>query len=412
MNMLYLCKNIYEMIPKQIIEQAIEYQDEKLLKLDNSVIRSNVDIDTMFGHALILSGIRRCGKSTLMQQVRRTITEESISLNFEDPRLSGFDLNDFNRLDELIVSKNVKMLFFDEIQNIEQWENYVRFKLDEGFKVFITGSNASMLSKELGTKLTGRHLLKELFPFSYHEFLQYSKREDNSDSVSIYLKNGGFPEYIQSGNDEMLMRLFNDIIIRDISVRFGLKNHLLLQQVAVYLVSNVGKLITGNGLKKVFGIKSTTTILEYLAFLEDCYLFQYVPKFSYSLKVQQINAKKCYAIDNGMIDIISLSFSDDIGRKFENLVYLELRRKYDQVFYFSEKKECDFVVYKYNKLADLVQVCHQITSENLTREIDGAIEAMDFFGVTTAKIITSNQEDTFEKEGKIITAIPYQKWVM
>lgn len=412
MNMLYLCKNIYEMIPKQIIEQAIEYQDEKLLKLDNSVIRSNVDIDTMFGHALILSGIRRCGKSTLMQQVRRTITEESISLNFEDPRLSGFDLNDFNRLDELIVSKNVKMLFFDEIQNIEQWENYVRFKLDEGFKVFITGSNASMLSKELGTKLTGRHLLKELFPFSYHEFLQYSKREDNSDAVSIYLKNGGFPEYIQSGNDEMLMRLFNDIIIRDISVRYGLKNHLLLQQVAVYLVSNVGKLITGNGLKKVFGIKSTTTILEYLAFLEDCYLFQYVPKFSYSLKVQQINAKKCYAIDNGMIDIISLSFSDDIGRKFENLVYLELRRKYDQVFYFSEKKECDFVVYKYNKLADLVQVCYQITSENLTREIDGAIEAMDFFGVTTAKIITFNQEDTYEKEGKTITAIPYRNWVM
>jgi hypothetical protein len=410
--MLYLCIKIQEMIPKQIIEQAIEYQDEKLLKLDNSVIRSNVDIDTMFGHALILSGIRRCGKSTLMQQVRRTVKEQSISLNFEDPRLSGFDLNDFNRLDELIESKNVKMLFLDEIQNVEKWENYVRFKLDEGLKIFITGSNASMLSKELGTKLTGRHLLNELFPFSYHEFLQYSKMEDNTDSLSIYIKNGGFPEYIQSGNDEMLMRLFNDIIIRDIAVRFGLKSHLLLQQLAVYLVSNVGKLITGNGLKKVFGIKSTTTILEYLAFLEDCYLFQYVPKFSYSLKVQQVNAKKCYAIDNGMIDVISLSFNDDLGRKFENLVYLELRRRYDQIFYFSEKKECDFVVYKYNKLADLVQVCYQITSENLTREIDGAIEAMDFFGVTTAKIITFNQEDTFEKDGKTITAITYQKWVM
>jgi hypothetical protein len=113
-----------------------------------------------------------------------------------------------------------------------------------------------------------------------------------------------------------------------------------------------------------------------------------------------------------MVDVISLSFNDDLGRKFENLVYLELRRKYDQIFYFSEKKECDFVVYKYNKLADLVQVCYQITSENLTREIDGAIEAMDFFGVTTAKIITFNQEDSFEKDGKTITAIPYSKWVL
>lgn len=400
------------MIPKQIIEQAIEYQDERLLKLDNSVIRTNVDIDTIYSHALILSGIRRCGKSTLMQQVRRKMSEQSISLNFEDPRLSGFDLNDFNRLDELIVSRNVKTLFFDEIQNVEKWENYVRFKLDDGFKVFITGSNASMLSKELGTKLTGRHILKELFPFSYSEFLQYAKKEDNADSLTVYLKNGGFPEYIQSGNDEMLMRLFNDIIIRDIAVRYGLKNHLLLQQVAVYLVSNSGKLVTGNALKKVFGIKSTTTILEYLAFLEDCYLFQFVPKFSYSLKVQQVNAKKCYAIDNGMIDVISLSFTEDIGRKFENLVYLELRRKFDQIYYFSEKKECDFVVYKYNKLADLVQVCYQITPDNLNREIDGAMEAMNFFGVSTAKIITFSQEDRFEKDGKVIMAIPYNKWVV
>ena len=400
------------MIPKQIIEQAIEYQDERLLKLDNSVIRTNVDIDTIYSHALILSGIRRCGKSTLMQQVRRKMSEQSISLNFEDPRLSGFDLNDFNRLDELIVSRNVKTLFFDEIQNVEKWENYVRFKLDDGFKVFFTGSNASMLSKELGTKLTGRHILKELFPFSYSEFLQYAKKEDNADSLTVYLKNGGFPEYIQSGNDEMLMRLFNDIIIRDIAVRYGLKNHLLLQQVAVYLVSNSGKLVTGNALKKVFGIKSTTTILEYLAFLEDCYLFQFVPKFSYSLKVQQVNAKKCYAIDNGMIDVISLSFTEDIGRKFENLVYLELRRKFDQIYYFSEKKECDFVVYKYNKLADLVQVCYQITPDNLNREIDGAMEAMNFFGVSTAKIITFSQEDRFEKDGKVVMAIPYNKWVV
>lgn len=400
------------MIPKQIIEQTIEYQDERLLKPDNSVIRSNVDLDTMYSHALILSGIRRCGKSTLMQQVRRKMSEPSISLNFEDPRLSGFDLNDFNRLDELIVTRNVKTLFFDEIQNVEKWENYIRFKLDEGLKVFITGSNASMLSKELGTKLTGRHILKELFPFSYREFLQYAKREDNADSLTVYLKNGGFPEYIQSGNDEMLMRLFNDIIIRDIAVRYGLKNHLLLQQVAVYLVSNVGKMITGNTLKKIFGIKSTTTILEYLAFLEDCYLFQFVPKFSYSLKVQQVNAKKCYAIDNGLIDVISGSFTEDIGRKFENLVYLELRRKFDQINYFSEKKECDFVVYKYNKLADLVQVCHQITPDNLNREIDGAMEAMNFFQVNTAKIITFNQEDRFEKDGKVITAIPYNKWVV
>lgn len=400
------------MIPKQTIEQAIQYQDEKLGKYEFTLNRLKEDFNNIANHALIVSGIRRCGKSTLLQQIRRTTSEVSISLNFEDPRLSGFDLNDFNRLDELIAEKGVTTLFFDEIQNVDKWENYVRFKLDEGFKVFITGSNASMLSKELGTKLTGRHLVMELFPFSYHEYLEFLTLEDTIETMTKYLNGGGFPEYIHSENDEMLMRLFNDVIIRDISVRYGVKNHLLLQQIAVYLATNIGKLTTGNSLKKVFGIKSTTTILEYLNYLEDCYLFQFVPKFSYSLKVQQVNAKKCYVIDNGMIDVVSLSFGEDMGRKLENLVYLELRRKFDQIWYFSEKRECDFVVFKQNKLADLIQVCYQVTPENMTREIDGAIEAMDFFGVTSAKIITFDQEDRFEKDGKVIEVISYRKWVL
>jgi len=120
---------------------------------------------------LIVSGIRRCGKSTLLQQINKTFFDQSIYLNFEDPRLAGFDLSDLNRLHEIAVQKAITAYFFDEIQNIGSWENFVRFRLGEGYKVYITGSNASMLSKELGTKLTGRHITKELFPFSYSKIL-------------------------------------------------------------------------------------------------------------------------------------------------------------------------------------------------------------------------------------------------
>jgi uncharacterized protein len=165
--------------------------------------------------ALIITGIRRCGKSTLLLQLLKEKFNNAFYLHFEDPRLAGFENDDFNRLSNEIVKRKPQVLFFDEIQMLENWELFVRQKLDEGYKVIITGSNATLLSKELGTKLTGRHLSVELFPFSYTEFLGLRKLKDSEKSVTEYLRKGGFPEYLKTENGFILNQLLEDILYRD-----------------------------------------------------------------------------------------------------------------------------------------------------------------------------------------------------
>lgn len=379
--------------------------------MDSGLTRSITDFSDLTSHTLIVSGVRRCGKSTLLQQINKTFNNRSIYLNFEDPRLAGFDLGDFNRLHEIAVKEGIITYFFDEIQNIVNWESFVRFRLDEGYRIFITGSNASMLSKELGTKLTGRHITKELFPFSYTEYLAFTGQKSGMDSSGKYMKSGGFPEYLKTGLPEVLMHAFNDIVVRDIAIRYNLKNTSVLQQLAVWLVSNSGKLVTGNSLRKVFKIGSSSSMMDYLSYFVDAYLFFFIPKFSYSHKVQLVNPRKVYCIDNGLIEINSVSFNEDNGRLLENMVFMNLRRQTPEIYYFSDKKECDFVVFQQGKLQALYQVCWQLDQNNMDREISGLLEAMNFFGLKNANIITHNQSDMFIIDEKTITALPFHDWV-
>jgi len=394
------------------IEQITDSQRERLSQIDTGLKREVPDFSPLTSHALIITGIRRCGKSTLLQQINKTFTEPTLYLNFEDPRLSGFDIDDFNRLQEMVSSKGIHILFFDEIQNVEKWENFVRFRLDEGYKVFITGSNASILSRELGTKLTGRHISKELFPFSFKEYLSFSGEVPDAKSADSYMQKGGFPEMIKTGMPEVLMNAFNDIIIRDIAMRFNVKNTSALQQLAVWLLSNTGKPISGNSLRKLFSIGSSSSIMEYLSYFSDAYLFYFVPKFSYSRKVQLVNPKKIYTVDNGLVVANSVCFSDDFGRLLENMVFMQLRRMNKDIFYYSEKKECDFVVFNRGKLSGLYQVCWQLGQDNLERELAGLTEAMDFFKVKESMVITHDQSDIFKTGGKTIRVLPFYEWAM
>ncbi len=398
------------MLSTLIIEQVIESQKERLTNMRPGLSRNISEHPGLSTHALIVSGIRRCGKSTWLQQVNKTYEGSSIYLNFEDPRLAGFELSDFNRLHEIAIKKGTFAYFFDEIQNIDNWESFVRFRLDEGYRIFITGSNASMLSKELGTKLTGRHITKELFPFSYSEYLAFTNQERGEQSSGNYMITGGFPEYLKTGLPDVLIQAFNDIILRDIAIRYNLKSTLVLQQLAVWLVSNSGKTFTGNSLRKTFQISSSSSIMDYLSYFVDAYLFFFIPKFSYSHKVQLVNPKKVYCIDNGFIKINSVSFNEDNGRLFENMVFLQLRRQTTEIYYFSEKNECDFVVFQQGKIKGLYQVCWQLDQNNMNREISGLIEAMDYFNQPTASIITQNQSDTFVIGEKTITAQPFHEW--
>ncbi len=399
------------MISKLVIEQVVESQKERLMNVDTGLPRKMSGFEKLSSHAFIISGIRRCGKSTVLQQINNTMKTKSIYLNFEDPRLAGFDISDLNRLHEIGKEKIVKTYFFDEIQLVNQWEKFVRFRLDEGYRIFITGSNAAMLSKELGSRLTGRHVSKELFPFSYNEFITFAKQKKGKSSLMKYLYGGGFPEYLKTEQQDILMQLFNDIIMRDIAIRYNIKNATLLQQIAVWLVTNTGKLVSGNSLKKIFGIKSSSTVMEYLSYFTDAYLFFFVSKFSYSHKVQAVNPKKVYCIDNGFINANSVSFSNDSGRMLENLVFLELRRRNYDIFYFNESKECDFVVFEKGKIKSVLQVCFQLDEDNMDREVSALIEAMDYFNLKTAKIITVNQKDSLNLSGRSIVVEPFYEWM-
>jgi uncharacterized protein len=398
------------MLTKSIIEQIIESQSERLKKLDLGLLRHMTGYENLSSHAFIVTGIRRCGKSTLLQQIKRAYISDSIYINFEDPRLSGFDMGDFNRLQEIAETKQITTYFFDEIQLIENWESFVRFRLDENYKIFISGSNSSMLSKELGSKLTGRHISRELFPFSYREFLSFKNIDAGAKSFEEYLFSGGFPEFIKTNQAEVLMQCFNDIIIRDITARYNIKNSIILKQLAVWLVSNIGKPVTGNSLRKMFNIASSSSIMEYLTYFSDSYLFFFISKFSYSNKVQLVNPKKVYCIDNGFIKTNSVSFTEDLGRLLENMVFIHLRHKTPEIYYFNEGKECDFIVFENGKIKEIIQVCYQLDQNNMDREINGIVEAMDFFNFHTGTIITGNQTDNFIINNKTIKVIPFYNW--
>lgn len=396
------------MIQQSVLQKVIEVQKKKMLRLGTGFPREILpNISVFRSHALIVTGIRRCGKSTLLRQILEVDSSKHLFLSFEDPRLFNFELSDFEILDTIIENSNSETLFLDEIQVINGWELYVRQKLDEGFRIAITGSNASMLSRELGTKLTGRHVSKELFPFSYSEFLTFKEMQADEKSLQKYIKTGGFPEFIKTNNQDILTELFNDILNRDIIVRHGIRDARALKNLAVYLVSNVGNLVTASKLQQPLNVKTAATILDYFSFLEDTYLVNFMPKFSYSLKVQMVNPRKIYIIDPAIINVASTSFTEDKGHLLENLIYWELKRSGKKLYYFNENKaECDFVVVKNEKIEQLIQVCYELLPENREREIRGLTEAMDFFKTNNGVIISFKQRDAFMHNGKRIEVLP------
>jgi hypothetical protein len=400
------------MVLKSEIEQAYFIQQKIIKAKVEFAPRTYLNkIKGKGSHIEVLSGIRRCGKSTLMKLLMQRIKKPIAYFNFEDARINGFEVNDFQKLDE-IIGKGKAAYFFDEIQNIASWEIFVRQLHERGEKVYITGSNASLLSKELGTRLTGRHLRHELFPFSFQEFLVFKKLKYTVAAFEKYMELGGFPEYLRDPNPEVLQTLLRDIVLRDIAIRYGIKNSKTLMDLTLYLISNIGKEVSYNNLKKTFNIGSANSVSDYLTWLEDTYVLFYLPRFSWSAKSVAINPRKVYAIDNGLVNANSLSFSKDKGRLLENLVYQYLRQKQYQLFYFRENKECDFVVFEKNKCKQVIQVCSQMDSDNKARELDGLIEAMEFFKLKEGFIITLNQKDKLGFNGKTVYLIPAFEFIV
>jgi predicted AAA+ superfamily ATPase len=413
------------MILKETLAQTVKTQKEIILEAEKGILREILEeIKFTPGFALVISGIRRVGKSTLLHQMIGN-NKEFYYLNFEDVRIFGFDVKDFKRLDDIFLSEgNYELYFFDELQNVNDWERYIRTLLDRGKKIVITGSNASLLSKELGSKLTGRHLRYELYPFSFREFLSFYKLKPSQQSFEEYLYKGGMPEYLKQNNDMILQELFNDLIARDITVRYNLRNPKLVKELALYLLSNIGNEFSFQKLRKMYDLGSVNTVISLIGYYEDSYLLFTVPRFDFSFKKQLVNSKKVYAIDTGFIRANSVSFSQDKGRMLENIVFIHLKRLGREVFYFKKNNlpagtnsvlqagECDFISRDAQKNLELFQVCFELNDDNKEREINGMLAAMEYTKLNRGTILSLNQADELELDKKIITVKPVWEWLL
>lgn len=376
---------------------------------------------------VIISGIRRSGKSTLMHQIRSEYQKDSYYVNFDDERFIDFNVDDFQTLYECLIEifgdKNI--FFFDEIQNISIWERFVRRLHDAGKKIYVTGSNASMLSRELGTHLTGRNIPFSIYPFSFKEFLQFKKYEyqnlnrlTTAEKSTIkrffneYVEKGGFPEYLQTGKKEYLKSLYENILYRDIITRYHLPHEKPIKEVVFYSASNLGKEISFNNLRKLTNLSSATTIREYFEYLENSYLVFLIPRYSTSLKRQIYYNKKVYFIDTAMARILGFRTSEDVGRMLENIVFLQLKRKNHEIYFHKDKYECDFLIREENHISKAIQVTHKFDDKNKEREINGLLEALQMFKLEEGLILTSEYEDEIIECKKKIILKPIWKWLL
>lgn len=412
------------MVQDHVLEQVIIDQRLSFDKR-NAGTKRHVDFSDILNseRIVVITGIRRSGKSTLLRQIAGHL-DEFHYINFDDERLFGFNLDDFQKL-MLLFHKigTSKTLLIDEIQNVKHWERFLRRVFDEGYKIIVTGSNAKLLSSELATHLTGRHKRVELFPFSFQEYLDYSmvnyKVLSSTNTAQIlkafdeYLQKGGFPEYAKNLDIEDLQNTYNDIIYKDLIVRFAIKNAKAFKTLAHYLYSNFTKEISYNSLKSMTGIGNANTIKDYIDYLEQSYLLFECYKYDFSLKQQTVYNKKIYVVDNGLRNAVSFRFSTEFGQQLENLVYVELKRRHKDVYFYKTKDnyETDFIIP--NAQYSLIQVSYTMQNpETAKREHRALIHAMTELGVSESLIITYNEEEIIDVSGKKIHVLPAYKWLI
>ena len=408
--------------------KEIIIQQGSIRVVDDLIVRAKFKSIAKMPAVVILSGIRRCGKSTLMQQIRAVNSEKDYYLNFDDERLLHFTVDDFQQLHETFIELfgSQKTFYFDEIQNIKHWEFFIRRLHNEGNKVYITGSNANLLSKELGTHLTGRHIQVELFPFSFNEYLDFNniKIEKTDFYTTVgkanlkkqfenYLNEGGFPEYLRTKSPEYLKSLYDSILYRDILVRNKIINDYEIRELGYYVAGNISKPISFNRLKSIINVKHVNTAKNYLSYFEDTYLIFLLSKFDFSIKKQIVNPKKIYFIDNALAKSISFRFSEDKGRFLENLVFIELKRRGYELFYHKIKKECDFLIREKSKITQAIQVTTSLEDKKTKdREVAGLCEAMDTHNLKEGLILTENENFTLSLNDKTIKVLPVYRWLL
>ncbi|HLC56972.1 MAG TPA: ATP-binding protein [Candidatus Nanoarchaeia archaeon] len=416
------------MIAKDTLRQVVAQQKNEIAVQEGMIPREILaEVLSWFkdNRIIILTGIRRSGKSTLLKQIMQHKTDYCY-VNFEDERFIEFKAGDFEQLNEVLIESygNPGIYLFDEIQNVEKFETFVRRLQDQGKKVVITGSNASLLSKELGTRLTGRYKSFEVYPFSFREYLLFKNINYKKDWFYIaekkvkltvlfnaYASEGGFPEYLKTKDREYIRILFENILYRDIIARYAIKRQRIIKELVNILATNIACLFTYNALKKTLGLANAITVKEYIAYLNNSYLFFEMSKFDFSIKKQLNAPKKIYLIDS-VFHQLGLSLSMNRGNILENIVFVELRRRKKEVYYYSNAGECDFVVKEGAMITEAMQVCYSLNQDNREREIAGLLEVMGRFELRKAFILTQEQEDDIKVKNKVIRVLPVWKWLL
>jgi len=383
---------------------------------------------------ICITGVRRCGKSTVLYQLIDHLIENGTSPTnilyfnldepFEDKSIGILD-RIFENYIEINNPAGQKYIFLDEIQNIENWETWLKkyYDLyDTDIKFIITGSNSTMLSDKLSTLLTGRIVSKTVYPLSFREYLEFVEFELNDADVQKsevnhhflnYLNNGGFPEVVlEDDADINLMRLneyFDSILLRDIIVSKKIRESSKLIDLANYSLTNISALLSYTKMSKAIGL-SVSSIKEYLLYLEQAYLIYQLNFFSYSLKTSLAIQKprKIYCIDNGLRNAASFKFSSYEGKLVENSIFIELKRRNLDVYYWKGRREVDFVV----KMRDNTLVGVNVTYTDVIdeREIKALLEFKENFGKRVSELILLTRN--VDKSDGGITYVPIRKWLL
>jgi len=395
-------------------------KNSHLIVLRSSLLSQQKDL------CLALIGVRRSGKSSMTVQLALGRLEETFFFNFEDPIF--FPGASVEVLDQLLslyeeeMGKMPKLVILDEIQNVQGWERWVRKAIDLGhYQIVVTGSSSHLLSSEIATAISGRVIEQTIWPLSFSEYLTFLDKTPSTKGTWLraledYLRWGGFPKVILTPDENdriiLLKQYLSDIVLRDVVARHSIKNQQALHQIVSFYLTGLSCLHSYNSLRKAFeiSIELASTLTGYLT---QAFLVFEMSRYHPNLKVQARDPKKIYVIDSGLRTVSLQSDREDWGRLAENAVYLELRRRGKQAFYYKQAQEVDFVITELGKPVDAIQVCYSDLEDQETRnrEINALLECLQALELPSGKILTLSLEDVLLKEGKAIHLIPLYQWL-
>ena len=423
------------MIDKRIIEQVLVEQKGELANMSTKNLCSRPEeelVDTDSDMAQVVIGVRRCGKSTLCYNALKKTGELFAYVNFDDERFSEMTSGDLNDVLETLYKLygDFRLLFMDEVQNVEGWHLFVNRILRQGMRVVLTGSNAKLLSGELATHLTGRHDKIELFPFSFADWCRYKDVDVSSPATKAeafrreafdeYLHRGGFPELLQKKNRTGYVgNLVESILRRDIEQRHNIKYVRAFEQLAQHLLNISPAVVVEKDLAELFGFKSHHTVDNYIGFLKEAYLIAGLPKYSTKSRIR-VRDEKVYPIDVALMDGRADAMAgENLGWRLESIVFVELLRRNRllerDVYYYKDAQgyEADFVVCKGSKVEEIYQVCYDMSKEKTrTREIRGLLTASKHTGCNNLFLITDTQREDLTADGRNIKILPAYEWLL